>query len=173
MTRSLWYFCNLFVIRNHYNPFSSIRCNVLRLFGAKIGKKVVIKPGVNVKYPWNLIIGDYTWIGEDVWIDNLDKVVIGKNCCISQGAMLLCGNHNFKIPSFDLIVQPVMIEDGVWIGAKSTVCPGVTARSHSVVCVGSVASKEMDSYGIYKGNPAVKVSIRKIDTLEPLPDNKA
>lgn len=164
LTRLLWYFCNLIVIKNHFNPLSSLRCKVLRLFGARIGKGVVIKPGVNVKYPWNLNIGDYSWIGEDVWIDNLDKVVIGRNCCISQGAMLLCGNHNFKLPTFDLIVKPITIEDGAWIGAKSTVCPGVKAKSHSMLCVGSVANKDMEPYGIYKGNHAVKISTRQIET---------
>ncbi len=64
---------------NKYNPFSGLKCSILRLFGAKIGKKVVIKPGVNVKYPWFLEIGDFSWIGEDVWIDNLGKVKIGAN----------------------------------------------------------------------------------------------
>lgn len=162
VTRFLWYFCNLIVMKNHYNPFSSIRCGFLRLFGARIGKGVVIKPGVKVKYPWNLSIGDHSWIGEDVWIDNLDKVAIGRNCCISQGALLLCGNHNFKLSTFDLIIQPILLEDGVWIGAKSTVCPGVTAQSHSVLCAGSVASKDMDPFGIYKGNQAVKISVRQL-----------
>lgn len=69
---------------------------MLRKFGAKIGKGVFIKPLVNIKYPWNLDIGDYTWIGENVWIDNLTQVKIGSNVCISQGAMLLCRNHNYK-----------------------------------------------------------------------------
>ena len=66
------------------------------MFGAKIGKGVIIRPGVSVKYPWKLQIGDNTWIGENVWIDNLSNIIIGKNVCVSQGAMLLSGNHNYK-----------------------------------------------------------------------------
>lgn len=159
----IWYFVNLFILINKWNPSSYIKIRSLKRFGAKIGKGVVIKPGVNIKYPWLLSIGDYSWIGEDVWIDNLAEVKIGSNCCISQGAMLLCGNHNFKKTTFDLIVKPITLEDGVWIGAKTTVCPGVTARSHSVLTVGSILSQDMDPYTIYRGNPANAVMKRIIE----------
>lgn len=154
LKRFLWYFVNLLFIKNHYNPLSGLRVRVLRIFGAKIGHGVVIKPGVNVKYPWLLRIGNYTWIGEDVWIDNLGMVEIGSNCCISQGAMLLCGNHNYKLPTFDLIVKPIRIEDGAWIGAKSIVCPGVTVGSHAVSAVGSIVTSDLPAYIISAGNPA-------------------
>jgi putative colanic acid biosynthesis acetyltransferase WcaF len=133
---------------------------VLRTFGAKIGRGVNIKPGVNVKYPWNLEIGNYAWIGENVWIDNLGKVTIGNNVCISQGAMLLCGNHDYKRSTFDLIVGDITLENGAWVGARSTVCPGVTLHSHAVLSVNSVASRDLDSYAIYQGVPAVKIRER-------------
>lgn len=161
--RLLWYFTNMLFFMNPLNPSSGLKVRLLRLFGAKIGKGVVIKPSVNIKYPWNLSVGDYTWIGENVWIDNLVQVTIGANACISQGAMLLCGNHNFKKPAFDLIVKPITLEDGVWVGAQCTVCPGVQAYSHSVLCVGSVASKDMEAYSIYRGNPAMKVAGRVLE----------
>ena len=152
----LWYFCNILFVKCSLQPLSVIKVRLLRLFGAKIGKGVVIKPGVNIKYPWNLSIGDYSWIGENVWIDNLAKVKIGNNVCVSQGAMLLCGNHDYKRPTFDLMVKPIVIEDG----AQSTVCPGVTMHLHSVLAVGSIASKDLMPYSIYRGNPAVKVAER-------------
>jgi len=159
----LWFFFNALFLKNKYNPFSGLKIAILKLFGAKIGKGVLIKPSVSVKYPWKLSIGNYCWIGEDVWIDNLDEVVIGNNVCISQGALILCGNHNYKKPSFDLIVKPVELKDGVWIGAKATVAGGVTCNTESVLSVNSVASKNLDAYGIYQGNPAVKIRDRKID----------
>lgn len=152
--RFLWYFVNLLIIKNHWNPISKLRIITLRLFGAKIGRCVVIKPGVNVKYPWLLSIGDYSWIGEDVWIDNLAQVTIGSNCCISQGAMLLCGNHNYKSQTFDLIIKPIVIEDGSWIGAKSVVCSGVTVCSEAVLTVGSIATKDLSENQSYSGIPA-------------------
>jgi putative colanic acid biosynthesis acetyltransferase WcaF len=132
------------------------------MFGARIGKGVVIKQCVRIKYPWLLEVGDYSWIGECVWIENHAKVKIGNNACISQGAMLLCGNHDYKKTAFDLVTGPITLEDGVWIGAKATVCPGVICSSHAVLSVGSVASKNLDPYGIYRGNPAIKVRERNI-----------
>ncbi|MFI3297292.1 MAG: WcaF family extracellular polysaccharide biosynthesis acetyltransferase [bacterium] len=162
LTVIIWYFVNTLFLNCGWNPSSKLRVTLLRLFGASIGKGVVIKPSVNIKYPWNLTIGDYSWIGENVWIDNLVQISIGSNVCISQGAMLLCGNHNYKLCSFDLIVKTIKIEDGAWIGAKSIVCPGVVVGSHSVLAVGSVSSKNLDPYYIYKGNPAVKIAKREI-----------
>ena len=162
LKRILWYFINALFFIDPLNPSSGIKVCLLRLFGAKIGRGVVIKPSVNIKYPWNLSIGNYTWIGENVWIDNLSQVTIGSNVCISQGAMLVCGNHNYKRPTFDLIVKPITIEDGAWVGAQSTVCPGVTMHSHSVLAVGSIASKDLAPFSVYRGNPAVKVADRII-----------
>jgi putative colanic acid biosynthesis acetyltransferase WcaF len=135
---------------------------LLRLFGANIGKGVVIKQSVNIKYPWLLSIGDYTWVGERVWIDNLALVTIGKNCCLSQGAMLLCGNHNYKKETFDLITGAIKIEDGAWVGALSIVCPGVTLKTHSILSVSSVATETLEAYTMYKGNPAQKIRERVI-----------
>lgn len=160
--RGLWYVANLCFLRNRLFAFSGAKRSVLRMFGARVGKGVVIKPGVNVKYPWKLSIGDYTWIGEAVWIDNLGEVSIGKHCCLSQGAMLLCGNHDYKKSSFDLMVGDITIGDGGWIGAQSVVCPGVEVGSHAVLAVGSVATSHLEAYGIYQGNPAVKVKERVI-----------
>jgi putative colanic acid biosynthesis acetyltransferase WcaF len=159
----LWYFVNALFIKNYLMPVSSIKIAFLRLFGAKIGQGVTIKPGVNIKYPWLLTIGEHTWIGENVWIDNLCSVTIGSNVCISQGALLLTGNHDFKTETFNLIVKDIIVEDGAWIGAKCVVCPGVTCGSHSVLTVGSIAASNMEPYGIYKGNPIVKLKVRNIE----------
>lgn len=158
--RTLWYFVNVLVFNHGFLPINKLKTVTLRLFGAKIGKGVVIKPSVNIKYPWFLTIGNYTWIGENVWIDNLTHISIGNNCCISQSAMLLTGNHDFKKETFDLIVKPITIHDGVWIGAKSVVCPGVICFENSVLSVASVASKNMETNGIYRGNPAILISSR-------------
>lgn len=158
-----WYWVNELVLKNTLFPFSKLKVIVLRFFGAKIGQGVTIKPGVNIKYPWFLEIGNHCWIGEGVWIDNLDHVFIGNNVCISQDAMLLCGNHNFKTPTFDLIIKPIILEEGSWVGAKSIVCLGVTLKTHSILTVGSVANKDLDAYSIYKGNPALKIKLRKIE----------
>ena len=160
--RIIWYFKNLFLFKSSIPWPNGLKILTLRFFGAKVGKGVVIKPCVNIKYPWFLEIGDNVWIGEEAWIDNLGKVKIGNNVCISQGAMLLCGNHNYKKSSFDLIVGDITLEDGVWIGAKAVVCPGVKMKSHSVLTAGSILTKDAEEYTIYQGNPAVAVRKREI-----------
>ena len=162
--RLCWYFVNTVFFKSGLFPSSGLMCLLLKAFGARVGKGVNIKPRVNIKYPWRLEIGDYSWIGENAWIDNLDDVVIGKNCCISQGAMLLCGNHNYRKRTFDLITGKIILENGVWIGAFSIVCPGVTCKSHSVLAVNSVATRTLEAYGIYQGNPAMAVKERIIDS---------
>ncbi|MEA2041204.1 MAG: WcaF family extracellular polysaccharide biosynthesis acetyltransferase [Bacteroidota bacterium] len=160
--RVLWYFVNACFFTSRWLPISRFKVFLLKLFGAKIGKGVVIKPAVNIKYPWHLTIGNHVWIGENVWIDNLDKVSIGSHTTLSQGVMLLCGNHNYKSPSFDLITGAITLEDGVWIGAKSLVGPGVICRSHALLSVQSVATSDLEAYKIYRGNPAVFVKNREI-----------
>ena len=158
----LWYFFNAFFIKT-FIPFPNVfKVSILRLFGAKIGSAVVLKPGINIKYPWLLVIGNNVWIGENVWIDNLTNVIINDNVCISQGAMLLCGNHDYKKSSFDLILGDIVLEEGSWVGAKSVVCPGVTLKSHAILAVGSIATKDLEQYSIHQGNPAVKIRKRNI-----------
>jgi putative colanic acid biosynthesis acetyltransferase WcaF len=146
-----------------YNPFNGLKVFLLRLFGAKVGHNVIIKPSVNIKYPWRLTIGNNVWIGEKVWIDNLEDVVIGNNVCISQGAMLLCGNHDYRKTTFDLMVGKITIEEGAWVGAQSIVCPNVACHSHSILTAGSVATQNLEPYFIYQGNPAVKIKQRIIE----------
>ncbi len=162
--RGAWYIINVCFFINPLNPFSALKRTLLRWFGGKIGKGVVIKPAVNIKYPWKLSVGDYSWIGEKVWIDNLAHVEIGRNVCISQGAMLLTGNHDYTKSTFDLMVEGIVLEEGVWIGAKSLVCPGVHCESHAVLAAMSVANKRLNAYTIYQGNPALPMRERSIVT---------
>lgn len=157
----LWYFTSALFFRSGLIPVSTILVFILKLFGAKIGNDVRIKPYIHIKFPWKLTLGDHSWLAE-CFIENLDEVIIGNNCCVSQGAMLMTGNHNYKIPSFDLMTKPIILEDGVWIGARAIVSPGVTCKSHSVLSMGSVATKDLEEYTIYSGIPAVKVRERSI-----------
>jgi len=165
-TRGIWYIINVIFMINPLNPSSILKVFMMRLFGAKVGHGVVLKPSINVKYPWHLEIGDFTWIGEGVWIDSLGKITIGSNCCISQGAYLCTGNHDWADPAFGLIVKPIIVEDGGWIGARAIVLPGVSIKSHSIVTAGSVVSRDTEPYMIYSGNPATAVKKRIIKDTE-------
>ena len=155
LVRGLWYMTNVLFFKSACSTCYGFKRFLLRCYGAKVGKKVVIKPCVNIKYPWRLEIGNYSWIGENVWIDNLGEVSIGATCCISQGAMLLCGNHDFKKESFDLKTGDIVLKDGAWVGAKAIVCLGVTLGEDSVLTAGSVATKDISAKSVWQGNPAV------------------
>ena len=133
---------------------------ILKIFGAKIGNRVIIKPRVRIKYPWLLSIGSDVWIGESVWIDNLDNVIIENNVCLSQGAIIMSGSHDYKKPTFNLITRPIIIKSESWICAKSIVLQGVTCKKGSILTALSVAKKDLEEYSIYEGNPAVKIKNR-------------
>ena len=160
--RGAWYILNCLFFKSSLVHSSLLKTVLLCFFGAKIGKGVVLKPSINVKYPWNLEVGNNSWIGECVWLDSLAPITIGHNCCLSQGAYICTGNHDWSDPAFSLIVKPIIIEDGAWIGAKAVVLPGVTISTHSVVTAGSVISKTTQPYTIYCGNPAVPIKTRTI-----------
>lgn len=149
----LWFYVGDFLVQTYWIPSAKFKATILRLFGAKIGKGVNIKPHVKIKFPWHLVVGDYTWIGENVWIDNLVQVTIESHCCISQGVYFCTGNHNWSKPNFDLITGEIYIEESSWIGAKAVVGPGVKVEKGAVLCVGSVATKLLQSMHIYSGNP--------------------
>lgn len=157
-----WYLVNYFFFNSAIPWPGKLKVAILRIFGARIGTGLVLKARVRIKNPWKLRIGNYCWVGEDVWIDNLEDVSIGSNVCISQGALLLTGNHDYTIRSFPYRLGNITIEDGVWVGAKSVVCPGVVCRSNAILTVNSVATKPLAANGIYSGNPALYVRERKL-----------
>ncbi len=160
--QALWYLINALFVRASWNPFIGFKIFMLRIFGAHIGKGVVIKNNVTVKYPWKLEVGDYCWIGENVWIDNLDKVCLGNNVCISQGAMLLTGNHDYNVYNMPYRNAPITIGNGAWVGAKSIVCPGVNIGQNAILTVGSIATKDIEPDGIYQGIPAKQIRKRRL-----------
>ena len=158
----VWFFINYYIFDSAFPWPYKLKKLLLVLFGATIGDGLVIKPKVRIKYPWRLSIGNHCWIGESVWIDNLENVSIGNNVSISQGAMLLTGNHDYTKSDFPYRLGNIFIGDGAWIGAKSVVCPGVVCASHSILTVNSVASKNLNEFSIYAGNPAIFIRIRNI-----------
>jgi putative colanic acid biosynthesis acetyltransferase WcaF len=152
--QALWHFVGAPILRSNCLPFSTIKCWILRVFGASVGRDVYIKPGVRVKFPWYLTIGDHCWIGEDTWIDNLAQVSVGSHVCVSQGAYLCTGNHDWRTPNMKLFRRPIKLQNGCWVGARATVCPGIEIGVGAILTVGSVATKNIPPYEIWVGNPA-------------------
>jgi len=158
----LWLVVSLFLFRLCPLSLSALKASVLRAFGAEVGRGVTIKPQVKITFPWKLKIGDHVWLGEECWLLNLGRIEIGSHVCISQRAFLCTGNHDYKSATFDLMVKPITIADGAWLGASTWVGPGVTVGTHAVLSAGSVAAKDLEGNWIHAGNPAVAVKPRII-----------
>jgi putative colanic acid biosynthesis acetyltransferase WcaF len=160
--RALWLVVEALVMLNPVVTSYGLKRWVLRRFGARVGPGVLIKPNVHVKYPWHLEVGDNVWIGERAWIDNFVSVHIGSNAVLSQGAYLCTGNHDWSDPGMGLMVKPITVEQGAWVGAFARIAPGVTVGAGAVVTLGSVLLKDAQPNGIYTGNPATLVGERTI-----------
>jgi putative colanic acid biosynthesis acetyltransferase WcaF len=152
-TEALWYLVKtLFLLSSIPWPIW-LKVTLLRSFGARIGRGVVIAPRVNIHMPWKLTIGDDAWIGEEVFILNLEPISIGANSCVSQRTFLCTGNHDYRSSTFDYIGRPIVIGDGAWIGAQSFVGPGVSIGVDTVVTAGSVVLSNLPDKQICSGNP--------------------
>lgn len=122
---------------------SFLKVAALRLFGAKVGRGVVIRSRVNITFPWRLVIGDHVWIGEEVLILSLAPVTIASHVCISQRAFLCTGSHRFRSENFDLVTKPITVGEGCWIAANVFVGPGVTLAPGTLCKAGSVVTKSV------------------------------
>lgn len=165
--RALWYFTNLAVLHNPWLPLSAPRVWALRLFGARVGKGVTIKPQVKVKFPWKLVVGDGAAIGEECWIDNLDQVTLGKGAVLSQRTYLCTGNHDWRSLELPLTTAPIHVGEHAWVGAGVVVAPGASVGDRTVVALGSVVVGELPADRVCAGRPAVPIKARAPEGARP------
>ena len=158
----LWYYLGDPLVQTPLIPFSAFKVALLRCFGATIGQGVRIKPRVTIKFPWRLTVGDHTWLGEHLWIDNLAPVTIGDHVCLSQSVYLCTGNHDWSKPSFDLRLGSIHIKTGSWVAARATLGPGVTVGEGAILSLGSVATQSLEPWTVYSGNPAQAIKKRNL-----------
>ena len=157
---ALWYLvkCIFFLSALPY-PYT-FKTFLLRLFGANVGKRLIIKPRVNIHLPWKLTVGNYVWIGEEACILNFEKVTIGNNVCISQRAFLCGGNHNYKQIQMPYKNGPITLEDGCWVGACTFIAPEINVGRDAVIVACSFVTKNIAANAVYGGNPAVFIKKR-------------
>lgn len=158
--RVLWGAFGKPLIRLSARPMFSWRRMVLRKFGAKIGRNVNIYPSTVIYFPWNLIVGDWSAIGEDVLVYNLGLVTIGERVTISHRAHLCAGTHDYTRPDFPLLKPPIMVGNLAWICSQAFIGPGVTIGEGAIVGAGAVVMKDVEAWTIVGGNPAKKVKDR-------------
>ena len=142
-------------------PFFAWRRWLLRLFGAKIGRKVLFRPTARVTYPWKIEVGDFSWIGDHVELYSLDRISIGRNSVISQRSYLCTGSHDIHDVKFSYITAPISIGDQVWIAADVFVAPGVTVNSGAVVGARSTVFSDIPGEAVAFGEPARVVRSRR------------
>jgi putative colanic acid biosynthesis acetyltransferase WcaF len=142
LNQVLWVTVSELIFTKLWCP-NRLRCAVLRWFGADIGRGVLIRHRVRIGWPWNLSIGDDSWVGTDAELYNLDKIIVGSDVCISQRVYLCTGSHDRRSPTFDFDNGPIVVADGVWIGARSTVLRGVTIGANSVIGAASVITRDI------------------------------
>lgn len=158
----LWRIVNTLFFRSSPQFLYGWRRFILRAFGAKIGKKVTIRPSAEVTYPWKVVIGDYSWIGDQVVLYSLGKITIGSNSVISQKSYLCTGSHDYNSIAFDIFQKPITIGDSCWIATDVFIAPGVEIVDEVTIGARSSVYKSISKKGIYLGNPLKKIESKKL-----------
>jgi putative colanic acid biosynthesis acetyltransferase WcaF len=156
----LWWIVQATLFRCSPQVLYGWRRSLLRLFGAKIGSGVIIRPTAEITYPWKLTIGDNSWIGDHVTLYTLGEIRIGDNACISQHCYLAAAFHDYRKPTFDMIGSWIAIESEVWLATRVFVAPGVTVGRGAVVGACSVVLKDVPPMMVCAGNPAIPLRPR-------------
>lgn len=159
--RVLWNYFGQKVFRCTFHNWYGLRNALLRMFGAKVGSPVRIRPTVLIEQPWNLSIGDNSSIGDRAIVYCLGPVTIGKHVSVSQGAHLCAGTHDYRQADMPLLRPPIVVEDMAWVAADAFVGPGVTVGEGAILGARGVATKNLEAWSIYSGNPAQRVRERK------------
>jgi putative colanic acid biosynthesis acetyltransferase WcaF len=158
----IWAITNSLFFSNSPQFMFKFRVFLLRLFGAKIGKNVLIRSSVVITYPWKLEIGDNTWIGEGCYLYNLAPIKIGSNVSIAHRNFFNTGGHDYNKITFDIFAKPILIEDESWITSEVYISPGVTIGKGAVVGVRSLVFNDLPSAMVCYGNPAKPIKQREI-----------
>lgn len=157
----LWWLVEATIFRISPQFMYSFRVFILRIFGAKIGKGVLIRPSVTITYPWKVSIGDYAWIGDDVVLYSLGEIEIGANAVVSQRSYLCAADHDYCQVDFPIQAKKVTIGSQAWLAADVFVAPGVTIREGAVIGARSSVFKDMPAGMVCMGHPCVPVKHRE------------
>lgn len=149
----LWWLVEGIVFPLTLHNLNGIRASLLRLFGAKIGKGVVIRSSVRVLYPWKVEVGDYSWLGDDVYLYSVDKIKIGNHAVVLQKCYLCTGSHDQNDRHFGLITAPITIGNGVWVASDCFIAPGVKIGANTVVGARSSVFQSLPAEYVAWGSP--------------------
>jgi len=159
--RMTWNICWLLFYRISPRPLHAWRVLLLRAFGATLGPNCHFYPGSRVWAPWNLHCADLVTAADGAEIYNAAPVTLGSHAIVSQGAYLCTATHDIDDPAFPLIAFPMSIGAYAWVCARACVGPGVKVGEGAVLGLGSVATRDLEPWGVYAGAPAVRIRDRQ------------
>ena len=149
----LWWLVQAIAFPLSLHNLNGFRCWLLRLFGANIGRGVVVRPTARFTYPWKVTIGDYSWVGDDVVFYSIDRIIIGNHAVISQKSYLCTASHDMQQHEFPLTTAPIKIGNGVWVATDCFIAPGVTIGANTVVGARSSVFRNLPSQQVAWGTP--------------------
>lgn len=150
----LWWLVQATFFRWSPQALYGWRRSLLRLFGAKIGEGVIIRPTAEITYPWKLTIGNHCWVGDYATLYTLGEIEIGDNACVSQHCYLAAATHDYTRPTFDMLDKKITIEPEAWLATRVFVAPGVTIGRGAVVGACSAVFNDVPAMMVCTGNPA-------------------
>ena len=159
----LWWFTDFFFFKLSPQIMYGWRRFLLRLFGAKIGKNVIIRPNVTITYPWKVSIGDDSWIGDNVELYSLGEIEIGSNVVISQKSYLCAASHDYDKEDFPIWGKKITIEDECWLATDVYVAPGVTVGRGTVIGARSSVLNDLPAGKVCVGSPAKPIKDRVLN----------
>ncbi len=157
----LWWFVQAITFPLTPHPMNGLRCAILRLFGARIGKGVLIRPTARFTYPWKVTIGDYSWVGDDVVLYSFEAINIGNHSVVSQKSYLCTGSHDIHDPAFGLKTAGITIGDGAWIATDCFIAPGVEIGANAVIGARSSVFTKIPAGQVCWGSPCRPQYLRK------------
>ncbi|HKR26399.1 MAG TPA: hypothetical protein VJS11_03055 [Acidobacteriaceae bacterium] len=169
--RGLWVIVYSIFYRLSPRPMLAWRVLLLRLFGAKMGTHCHFNRAVKIWAPWNLRCGDRVCVADGAELYNPSPLIIGSHCIVSQGAYICGATHEYNSPEFRLVHFPIRLGPYSWICARATVNPGVNVGAGAILALGSVATRDLEPFGIYAGIPARKVKER-LRSAVPMTDEE-
>ena len=160
LARLLWNVIRILLYRTSPRPLHAWRSLLLRCFGATMGPNCHFYPASRVWAPWNLVCEDQVTAADHVEIYNPAPMHLGSHCILSQGAYLCGATHDFDDPTFPLLAYRMHFGRYSWICARASVGPGVQVGAGAVLGLAAVATRSLDAWTVYAGNPAIAIKPR-------------
>ena len=160
--RALWGVVWLLAFRPSPRPLHAWRRILLQLFGARLGRGVRVYNSARIWAPWNLVMGDFSVLGDFVDCYDVDRVEIGAHSIVSQYTFLCTATHDADQPGFPLVTAPIRIGNQAWVAADAFIGPGVTVGDGAVVGARASVFKDVSPGAIVGGNPAKLIRMRNV-----------